>query len=937
MRLMLIAGGILGFWLFGSICAHPGQMAGISHRSAAVGTTVTISGTGFGATPGVVVLTGLRVAPTDWSDTEITFVVPDDGVSGPLYFRTADGTQTEAGRFTVERLLPAGQIAPYGMVLEETGLPGPAFLVETDGASLYGVSGFETLSTYQLRAAGPHAFRSRLYLNQRVADLRVQDGYLFCVGDHGLLIWRCADLQTGAPPVAAAVAGGSYYGVDARPDPAGEVDGLLVALSEHAPRWGANTLRVVFYEFAGGELTRRGTFARVAGADERQFAVALDPLNRKAYVSGWLALSGANKYLLELATTNLAAPTLQHREETGVILAGDMDAVDNVLWTAVTTTVLGNELFRAYTLKPGLEPLALTRTISGGPAFGRVARVRILDCQTTAGCSWFGNRPDLFLLSTFGDTSVPAVTRNSLDWAFDVTGFAQPAGTNAGKIIVADEWGGFITLDYQVTPKLNLSRQSDYQWVPASAMTEGLHLAEGRIYVANRGAGPWSADARNLADDSQWRRAEFDWTAVQPPPHPISAICTRRDPQAGMLIAALGHEKAMAWGTEIIGLLYRETATNIALLAQADAFDPPGAGSVGVSVVWPEPDLVWMTTGSDGFRAYVVDPLAPSLTLHRDCRVRGFATNVYSTAMTARCFKHHLDADNRRRLIVGSVPGLLVGAPTLNLFALNYPAGVPDRAHPNRPIEVIHESALQCLAWKHVRNLDVRPSGWVAVATSAGVGVFHLSWVPALNQMNDFTAWDKIRVPAGAYAPWWHSSWSSDVADVSFADDNTIYVVKATEGVWRLILAVDPLNHTHRSMATAYYPGVNCGMNYSLALHGWANPDLPTLPHPYGVVAEGGTAWVTGWSGKVQRLGLDAAAGVRILHLTRGADRDRLTFAAPYGNRRYWVETTAGWEDAPWATVPNTVVQRIGNGLYAAECPRTGVSVQQFYRIGVRP
>lgn len=319
---MLVAGGILGLGLFGSVRAQPGQVAGIPHSTAAVGTTVTISGTGFGATPGVVVLTGLRVSPAGWSDTEITFVVPDDGASGAVYLRTAEGARLEAGSFTVERVLPAGQIAPYGMVLEEAGLPGAAFLVETDGENLYGVSGFEALSTYQLRSSGPLAFRSRLYLNQRVADLRVRDGYLFCVSDHGSLIWRCADLQTGAPRVAAAVAGGSYYGVDARPDPAGEEDGLLVALSEHAPRWGANTLRVVFYEFAGGELTRRGTFARVAGADERQFAVALDPLNRKAHVSGWLALVGANKYLLELATTNLAAPTVQHREETGVIPRG---------------------------------------------------------------------------------------------------------------------------------------------------------------------------------------------------------------------------------------------------------------------------------------------------------------------------------------------------------------------------------------------------------------------------------------------------------------------------------------------------------------------------------------------------------------------------------------------------------------------------------------
>lgn len=906
----------------------------LSAQVAPPGTQVTIVGQGFGAHPGTVVLTGRRIAALAWSDTQVRFNVPDDAVSGFVYVRAANGARSGAVPFSVDRPLPAGQIAPYGLVLEETGLPGPAFLVETDGSFLYGVSGFETLVTYELRDTQPHVFRSRLYLNQRVADLRLRDGFLFCVGDHGLLIYRCADLQAATPQVAAAVAGGSYLGVDVRPDPTGELDGLLLALSEHAPRWGSNTLRVVFYQFANGELTPLGTFSRTAGADERQFGVALDPLNRKAYVSGWVSLNGSNKYILELSTTNLAVPTLQHREETGFSLAWDMDALDNVLWAATTTTVIGTELFRAYTLRPGTQTLSLGRTVHGGLAIGRVARVRILDCQVTAGCSWYGNRPDIFLLTTFGTATTPAVSRNSLDWAFDITGFAKPAGTNAGKLLLANEWGGFITLDYQVTHKLNLTHRPDYQWVVASAMTEGLHLAEGRVYVANRGAGPWSADGRDLANESRWRRVEFDWTQAEPQPHPVSAVCTRRDPDAGLLIAALGHEKAMAWGEEIIGLLYRETASNIVLLAQAEAFNPPGGGSGGVSAVWPERDLVYMVTGTDGFRAYVVNPLAPSITLHRDCRTSGFATNLYSTAMNARCIKHYADAQGRK-LLVGSVPGLLVGQPTVNLFALDYPDGVPNRAQPDRPIRVTHEAALLCSRWKTVRNLDVRPSGLVAVATSAGVGVFHLSWVPALNQMNDVTAWNKIRVPTNTYAPWWHADWTADMADVSFADDQTLYVVKNTEGVWRLVLELDATNRTHRSMATAYYPGVNCG-NYTLMLHGWANPDIPTLHHPYGVVADGDTAYVTGWSGKVQRLGLAPGAGVSIQGIRLGAGRVDLAFFSPFGSRVYEVEAAPNLSSASWARRPEAQVWSTGNQTFTARLPAPGLGTE-FYRIRIRP
>ncbi|MBE7503839.1 MAG: hypothetical protein HS113_26845 [Verrucomicrobiales bacterium] len=849
--------------------------------------------------------------------------------------RRADGARLEPVAFTVERRLPAGQIAPHGLVLEATGLPGAAFLVETDGTCLFGITGFETLCTYELRPSGPHVFRGRAHLRQRVADLRVRDGYLFCVGDHGLLVFRCADLRAGRMDPVAAVAGGAFYGVDARSDPAGEADGLLVSLTEHAPRWGTNTLRVVFYQFTNEELTPLGTFRRVAGPNERQFAVALDPRHRKAYVSGWGSLNGADKYLLELTTTNLLAPVVQHREETGLLLAGDMDALDDVLWTGVATTVLGNQVFRAYTLRPGGEPLRLSRTLHGGPGAGRVARVRIVNHQVTAGSTWYGNRPDVFLFSTFGDTILPAASRNSLDWAFDVTGLARPAGTNAGKLLVADEWGGFISFDYQVTPRLRLTRQPDYQQVVAAAMTEGLHLAGDRVYVAGRGGGPWSADRHLVGDESRWRHAAFDWTQAEPQPHPISAVCTRRDPQAGMLLAALGHEKAMAWGTKILGLLYRETSSQLVLLAQAEAFDPPGLGSEGVSAVWPEPDLVYMATGSDGFRAYVVNPDLPSLTLHRDCQTSGFATHVYSTALSARCFKHHV-ADGRRQLIVGSTPALLVGLPTLNLFSLGYPAGVPDRHVPGRPIRVVHDATLGCTKWKPVRNLDVRPSGLTAVATSAGLAVFHLDWVPALNQMNDVTAWNRIRVPTAAYAPWWHPDWTEDVADVSFADDHTVYVVKAPDGLWRLHLQVDLTNLTQRAMATAYYPGVSCGMDYTRQLHGWANPDIPTLHHPYSVVAVGDTAWVTGWSGKVQRLAWQPDSGLRILRLHQSADRVALDFTTPFGSRPYQLEAAPQLRSDGWAPVPDAVIRLTGGTTYRAECAGEAAAAP-FYRLAVPP
>lgn len=931
-----VAISTLWFTLSTGLSATP-QLAPWPNASAGVGEEIMLHGEGFGATPGKVVLTGRRITPRLWSDSSVAFSVPDDAASGWVLVRHADGSLSETIPFTVRRELPAGQIAPCGLQIEDTGLPGPAFLVETDGSYLYGVSGFETLSTFKIEESKPHTLCSRILLNQRAADLRVRNGYLFCVGDHGLIVYRCSDLQAGTPTVVAAIAGASFMAVDVRPDPAGELGGLLMALSEHRPRSGANTLRVVFHQFDEGELTPLGTFSREVGTDERQFGVALDPLHRKTYVAGWLSLSGTNKYILELTTTNLAVPALQHREETGAVLAADMDAVRNTLWAGLTTTVLGNQLFQVYTLKSGTEPLTLNRVITGSPAFGRVARVKVVDQQVAVGCSWYGNRPDIFLLTTSGTNISAVATRNSLDWAFDVTGFARPAGTNAGMLIVADEWGGFLTLNYQTTPQFGLSHPPDYQWVPAAAMTEGLHLAGDRIYVAGRGAGLWSADRANLANESEWRHVDFDWTLTEPQPHPARAVCTRDDPLAGRLIAVLGHDKAMNWGTEIIGLLYRETATNIQLLAQADAFVPPGglAGSAGVSAVWPEPDLVFLATGSDGFRAYLVNPESPSITLHRDCASTGFATNVFSTAMKARCLKHHHEGD-RRLLLVGSSPGLLVGNPTLNVFALGYPTGVPDRRDPHRPVVVIHEVALQCFKWKPVNNLDIRPSGTVAVATSTGLALFHLSWIPELNQTNDFAAWNRIRIPVDAFAPWWSTNWTPDFADVSFADDHTLYAVKTTEGLWRIAFELDPTSRSYRCMATAYYPGVSCGMDYGQQLHGWANPDIPTLHHPYCVVADGDTAYVTGWSGKVQRLSLTPDAEVRLRGLRILAGQVTLEFTSPFLNRPHQVEAADSLRQPIWLPRLDAIVRQTATDHYEANCVSSNVTAQ-FYRVRVRP
>jgi hypothetical protein len=125
-------------------------------------------------------------------------------------------------------------------------------------------------------------------------------------------------------------------------------------------------------------------------------------------------------------------------------------------------------------------------------------------------------------------------------------------------------------------------------------------------------------------------------------------------------------------------------------------------------------------------------------------------------------------------------------------------------------------------------------------------------------------------------------------------------------------------------------------MDYTTMLHGWANPDIPTLHHPYALAAEGPDVYVTSWSGKVQRLAWQPDSGPRIFRLDPAAMRTDVRFTSPFGSRTYRVEGTSNPEHGPWTTVSGAVIQQMGEGVYQAQCPATGAS-QQFYRIHVRP
>lgn len=835
------------------------EITALSTYSATPGETIYISGLNFGTNPGYIVLSGLRITAETWSETEITLIIPDFGATGTLYIRDATDASSNQVSFTVERELFDHQFTPYGFTLEETGLFGAASLVETDGDYLYGITGFETLCTYRINTNEPNDLLSIVSLPQRVGDLKIHDNYLFCAGDHGLYIFRTNDLQQGNTDPMISIAGASFLTLDIKEKDGEPIHGTILALCEYLPKENTNQLHIPLFQIESEELIYLGSYTRSVLHTERHHAIAIDPLNPKVYVSGYETLLGEDKYLLEIDITNPSTPLLNHREETDGVLGFDLETKNDILWMGVSST--GTEHFRTYDLHAGTEHLSLGTLVEGIFGLGRTTRVKIIDEQTTVGVAWSGARPDVFLLDTFNSGTTPLATANSLDWAFDVTGYSTESNESSGKILVADEWGGFLSYDYQQNPSPSISHQQDYDWTPSSAMTENLYLTDERIYAANRGAGIWSADNDQVSDYSDWRHSEWDWTLEDPQPYPISALCVHDDPTYGTLIAARGNNKAMAWGDLTYGILCKETAHSIQTLAISEEINPDGgllSGGPGLSVIWPETDLVYMATGTDGFRAFIVDPTEPSITIHQDCQTTGFCPHLFGTNRTVSDMMYFKTGDEQK-IITASGLSLFVNEPSILVFDVTYPQGVPDRNNPDRDIDITLEESLQCLKGKAISYADMSPNGLIAVATSLGAAVFHVSWVPSLNELNDAQAWNQIKIPIESYEPWWDASFSANIADVSFGDDSTLYAVKKPQGdipggIWCLQLNINEEAFTHTSYATGYYPGVQCGLDYNLLLQGWGNPDITTIHHPYGLVADENTVYVTGWSGKIDRL-----------------------------------------------------------------------------------
>jgi hypothetical protein len=75
-------------------------IASLSPNVGPSGTSVTVSGWSFGASPGSLTLNGVSVTPTSWNNTSITFTVPDGATSGAVQV-TAGGRTSRGVGFIV--------------------------------------------------------------------------------------------------------------------------------------------------------------------------------------------------------------------------------------------------------------------------------------------------------------------------------------------------------------------------------------------------------------------------------------------------------------------------------------------------------------------------------------------------------------------------------------------------------------------------------------------------------------------------------------------------------------------------------------------------------------------------------------------------------------------------------------------------------------------
>jgi len=84
-------------------------ISSLSPDSGPIGTEVTISGSNFGSTQGIVTFNGVESSIDSWTDTQIVTTVPSGATSGPVVVHISDGKNSNGVLFTVTISPPEDQ------------------------------------------------------------------------------------------------------------------------------------------------------------------------------------------------------------------------------------------------------------------------------------------------------------------------------------------------------------------------------------------------------------------------------------------------------------------------------------------------------------------------------------------------------------------------------------------------------------------------------------------------------------------------------------------------------------------------------------------------------------------------------------------------------------------------------------------------------------
>lgn len=263
MKKILFLIAVFSIFIFPPILLADPAITTVLLAAQGVGDSVTITGTGFGASGGYVKLCGLKITADTWSSTSIGFTIPNGAHSGNVIVVDSGGLQSNSYPYTVNYISDISSTwkttDSAEFTVKDVGFYGAANLIESEEGWLYLYS-IPTIATFDTTTTRP-TLVSLAWTPSRAADIELYEDYIFVTGGFGLEIYDTADLQAGGfrAKDAPVTAGYTGVGVDSNDstvrfkyiainDFAGTpISGTLVALTEFSDT--ADDSRVFFFQW----------------------------------------------------------------------------------------------------------------------------------------------------------------------------------------------------------------------------------------------------------------------------------------------------------------------------------------------------------------------------------------------------------------------------------------------------------------------------------------------------------------------------------------------------------------------------------------------------------------------------------------------------------------------------------------------------------------